>query len=152
MKASSRASSNGPIALSSAVLGILLLMTAYLVGPWHQPASVRAAPTFNYGEALQKAISFYEEQSPGPEPSWNRVPWIGDLAPTDGADIGLDLIGGWCDASDYVKLSLPTLYRVAMLSWGVILYRNAFVQNVQRSSILNNLRWAIDSFSKADQR
>ncbi|GER81648.1 hypothetical protein KTAU_02860 [Thermogemmatispora aurantia] len=136
-------------AIALIVLGTLLLLTTWLVGPFPRPTSVRAAPAFNYGEALQKAIYFYEEQSSGPKPSWNRVPWIGDSATKDGSDVGLDLTGGWYDAGDHVKFGLPMAYTVTMLSWGVIQYRNAFVQDGQLPYILNNIRWATDYFIKA---
>ena len=33
----------------------------------------QAAPAFNYAEALQKAIWFYEAQQSGPKPAWSRV-------------------------------------------------------------------------------
>ena len=36
-------------------------------------STAEAAPAnYNYAEALQKAIWFYEAQVSGPKPSWNR--------------------------------------------------------------------------------
>ena len=37
----------------------------------------------------------------------------------DGADVGLDLTGGWYDAGDHVKFNLPMAYSQAMLAWAV---------------------------------
>ena len=36
------------------------------------PAARELAPAFNYAEALQKSLYFYEAQQSGPLPSWNR--------------------------------------------------------------------------------
>lgn len=72
-----------------------------------------AAPAYNYGEALQKAIFFYEEQASGTKPIWNRASWRGNSALSDGSDNGLDLTGGWYDAGDNVKFGLPMAYSAA---------------------------------------
>src|SRR5918992_632905 len=61
------------------------------------PAPPAAAATYNYGEALQKSIWFYEAQAAGRKPAWNRVSWRGDSALGDGGDAGRDLTGGWVD-------------------------------------------------------
>ena len=45
---------------------------------------------YNYGEALQKAILFYEIQRSGDLPEETRCNWRGDSGLTDGADAGLD--------------------------------------------------------------
>ena len=70
-------------------------------------ANPAQAITVNYGEALQKSIYFYEAQQSGNLPAWNRVPWRADSTVNDGADVGLDLSGGWYDAGDHVKFGLP---------------------------------------------
>ena len=57
---------------------------------------------FNYGEALQKSILFYELQRSGVLPENTRCNWRGDSGLTDGADNGIDLTGGWYDAGDHV--------------------------------------------------
>lgn len=127
----------------------LLLMAGLLVGPLRSAMTARAAPALNYGEALQKAIYFYEEQSSGPKPSWNRVPRIGNSAMADGSDAGLDLTGGWYDAGDHVKFGLPMAWSVTMLDWGLIQYADAYTRDGQYQYLLNNIRWATDYFIKA---
>jgi len=104
---------------------------------------------FNYGEALQKSIYFYEAQQAGPLPPWNRVTWRGDSVLQDGADVGLDLSGGWFDAGDHVKFGFPMSYTATMLAWGAVEYRDAYLQAGQLDEFLNNLRFVNDYFIAA---
>jgi hypothetical protein len=75
------------------------------------------AQTFNYAEALQKSLFFYEAQISGPKPSWSRVTWRGDSAMQDGADVGRNLTGGWFDAGDHVKFGFAMASSTTMLAW-----------------------------------
>ncbi|MBL0682137.1 glycoside hydrolase family 48 protein [Aquimarina mytili] len=103
---------------------------------------------FNYGEALQKSIFFYEAQQSGPLPDWNRVPWRGDSALNDGSDVGLDLTGGWYDAGDHVKFNFPMAYSVTTLAWGGIEFKDAYIQAGQYDILKRNLRFVTDYFLK----
>ncbi len=103
---------------------------------------------FNYGEALQKSIFFYEAQQSGELPSWNRVPWRGDSALGDGSDVGLDLTGGWYDAGDHVKFNFPMAYSVTTLAWGGIEFKDAYIQSGQYEILKRNLRFVTDYFLK----
>src|ERR687897_849915 len=89
------------------------------------PASF--AQNFNYAEALQKSLFFYEAQRSGDLPAGNRVNWRGDSGLQDGSDVGRDLTGGWYDAGDHVKFGLPMAASATMLAWGIVDYRNAYV-------------------------
>jgi len=131
-----------------AVLVVLLVVPAILVGVQRAPA-VHAAAPFNYGEALQKAIYFYDVQRSGKLPADNRVPWRGASDLTDGADVGLDLTGGWRDAGDNVKFGFPMAYSTTMLAWATLDEQSAFTQDGQLSFQLANLRWVNDYFIKA---
>jgi endoglucanase len=113
-----------------------------------RPATA-AAPVFNYGEALQKAVWFYDAQRSGKLPADNRVNWRGDSGLSDGADVGLDLTGGWYDAGDHVKFGLPMAFSATMLAWGVADYRSAYASSGQLAPMLANLRWVDDYFVKA---
>src|SRR2546430_191781 len=128
------------------LVGISLALGAVLVAPSAPPAH---AASFNYGEALQKAIWFYEAQQSGAKPSWSRVSWRGDSAMSDGRDVGLDLTGGWYDAGDHVKFGFPMAFSTTMLAWGAVEYRSAYTQSGQLTNLTNNLRWATDYFLKA---
>lgn len=107
------------------------------------------AAVFNYGEALQKSIWFYEAQQSGALPSWNRVSWRGNSGMTDGSGAGTDLTGGWYDAGDHVKFGFPMAASATMLAWGAIEYRDAYSRSGQLTPLLNNLRFVNDYFIKA---
>ncbi|GAB3900802.1 hypothetical protein GCM10027612_63100 [Microbispora bryophytorum subsp. camponoti] len=128
-------------------LAALIISTA--VVPAAVPMSASAAPAFNYGEALQKSLFFYEAQQSGTLPSTNRVTWRGDSALNDGKDVGLDLTGGWYDAGDHVKFGLPMAFSTTMLAWGAVDYRDAYTSSGQLTYLLNSLRFVNDYFIKA---
>ncbi|MEU8006516.1 glycoside hydrolase family 9 protein [Catellatospora sp. NPDC049111] len=113
------------------------------------PGPAAAAPAFNYAEALQKSLYFYEAQIAGPKPSWSRVSWRGDSAMNDGSDVGLNLTGGWFDAGDHVKFGFPMAFTTTMLAWGAVEYRAGYAASGQLTQLLNNLRVPNDYFIKA---
>src|SRR5687767_2047313 len=102
------------------------------------------AQTFNYGEALQKSLFFYEAQRSGDLPATNRVNWRGDSGMQDGSDVGRDLTGGWYDAGDHVKFGLPMAASATMLGWSIVENRDGYVDSGQLDEALANLRWATD--------
>ena len=103
---------------------------------------------FNYGEALQKSILFYELQRSGVLPENTRCNWRGDSGLTDGADNGIDLTGGWYDAGDHVKFNLPMAYSAAMLGWSVYEDKEAYEQSGQMEYILGDIKWVSDYLIK----
>ncbi|MEV0269139.1 glycoside hydrolase family 9 protein [Hamadaea sp. NPDC050747] len=113
------------------------------------PAPAQAAGPYNYAEALQKSIWFYEAQQSGAKPSWSRVGWRGNSGMSDGSDVGLDLTGGWYDAGDHVKFGFPMAASTTMLAWGAVEYRTAYQSSGQLTPLLNNLRFVNDYFIKA---
>ena len=56
-------------------------------------ASAAASSEYNYGEALQKSMFFYQVQQCGILPEWNEVTWRADCMTNDPTP------GGWFDAS-----------------------------------------------------
>jgi len=128
-------------------LFLVFVLLVSLIAPAVQPA--QAAGAFNYGEALQKSIFFYEAQAAGPKPAWSRVAWRGDAMTNDGSDVGIDLNGGWYDAGDHVKFGFPLASSVTLLAWGGVEYRQAYQDSGQLPYFLNNLRFVNDYFIKA---
>jgi endoglucanase len=143
------------VAILVSVMGFVVLLVG-LPAEQLPPAAAFAGfpppqtgPSFNYAEALQKAIWFYEAQIAGPKPPWSRVSWRGDSAMNDGSDVGRDLTGGWFDAGDHIKFGFAMAASAGMLAWGGVEYRQAYQDSGQLQHLLNNLRVVNDYFIKA---
>ncbi|GAB3892327.1 hypothetical protein GCM10029964_066940 [Kibdelosporangium lantanae] len=124
------------------------LTVALIAGATAVPSAV-AAPAFNYGEALQKSVWFYDAQRSGHLPADNRVSWRGDSAMADGQDVGLDLTGGFYDAGDHVKFGLPFEFSMTMLAWGAVENTDAYQRSGQLAYLRANLKWGDDWLIKA---
>ena len=103
-----------------------------------------AASKYNYGEALQKSMFFYEVQQSGVLPEWNTVQWKDDcMVDEDGKETDY-VKGGWFDAGDHFKFCLTNAYSASMLAWGYIEYKDA-VDNAGMGELYrNNLQWGLD--------
>src|SRR5690606_90995 len=123
-------------------LALASVLSAFLVVVVSHESAAVPGP-FNYGEALQKAIWFYEAQVSGEKPSWNRVSWRGDSFLNDVID-GVDLTGGFHDAGDHIKATFPMAHSMATLAWGMLEWPDAYTASGQRQHLLNNLRWGMD--------
>jgi hypothetical protein len=108
--------------------------------------NVTVAQTFNYAEALQKSMFFYECQRSGQLPADNRVTWRGNSAMSDGSDVGHDLTGGWYDAGDHVKFNFPMAFSATMLAWGAIDFAGGYNAAGQMKYLKSNLRFVNDYF------
>nr|P23659.1 RecName: Full=Endoglucanase Z; AltName: Full=Avicelase I; AltName: Full=Endo-1,4-beta-glucanase; AltName: Full=Thermoactive cellulase; Flags: Precursor [Thermoclostridium stercorarium] len=122
---------------------ISLLVTGLFI---HTPKAEAAG--YNYGEALQKAIMFYEFQRSGKLPENKRDNWRGDSGLNDGADVGLDLTGGWYDAGDHVKFNLPMAYSQTMLAWAAYEAEEALERSGQMGYLLDAIKWVSDYLIK----
>lgn len=109
---------------------------------------IKGTGKYNYGEALQKSLIFYELQRSGQLPEVVRCNWRGDSCLKDGSDAGVDLTGGWYDAGDHVKFNLPMSYTAAMLGWSIYDDREAYEESGQLEYALANIKWANDYFIK----
>ncbi|MBR1862299.1 MAG: glycoside hydrolase family 9 protein [Lachnospiraceae bacterium] len=109
---------------------------------------IKGTGNFNYGEALQKSLLFYELQRSGVLPDTTRTNWRGDSCTGDGADNGLDLSGGWFDAGDHVKFNLSMAYTASMLGWSLYEDPDAYEESGQKEYALGNLRFVCDYFIK----
>ncbi|MGF1537174.1 MAG: glycoside hydrolase family 9 protein [Elainellaceae cyanobacterium] len=108
-----------------------------------------ASGDFNYGEALQKSLLFYEAQRSGPLPDDSRIEWRSDSALSDGADVGVDLTGGYYDAGDHVKFGLPMAGSMTLLTWGALEYKDAYQASGQMDELMDAVRWGTDYLLKA---
>ncbi len=104
---------------------------------------------FNYAEALQKSLYFYEAQRSGALPDSARVSWRGGSALQDGSDAGVDLAGGYYDAGDHIKFAFPMCGALTMLAWGGIEYREGYEAAGQWQTLLDTVRWGTDWLIKA---
>ena len=103
---------------------------------------------YNYGEALQKSLLFYELQRSGALPDEVRCNWRGDSGLDDGKSVGLDLTGGLYDAGDNVKFNLPMAYTGTMLAWSIYEDKASYVESGQLEYALGNIRWINDYLIK----
>lgn len=128
------------------IISFFVTVCLVITGLTIQP--VKAQTTYNYGEALQKAIMFYEFQRSGDLSESIRNNWRGDSGLNDGADVGLDLTGGWYDAGDHVKFNLPMAYTATMLAWSVYESEDALARSGQLQYLLDEIKWTTDYLIK----
>ncbi|MGN0604886.1 MAG: glycoside hydrolase family 9 protein [Oscillospiraceae bacterium] len=106
---------------------------------------VSAASDYNYAEALQKSMFFYEVQQCGELPDWNEVSWRDDCMVNDVVP------GGWFDAGDHIKFVLTNAYTATILSWGLLEYKDAVKDAGLLELYLNNLQWGLDYVAACDK-
>ncbi len=125
------------VALALAMLGAVAIQRAAHAAP---------SPTgeFDYAQALQDSMFFYEAQRSGQIAPDNPVDWRGDSDLTDGSASGVNLTGGYHDAGDLVKFGLPEAWTMNMLAWGMLDYPQGYAAAGQYQTALENLRWGDD--------
>jgi endoglucanase len=127
----------------------------------------------NYAEALQKSIYFYDAQKCG-FTGTSRLEWRGPChledakIPLDAAhtnlttafissnksildpdgDGYLSLLGGYHDCGDHPIFGLPQAYSASTLAWGLLEFKQAFVDSGQYDHMLEVLRYFTDFFNK----
>jgi len=95
-----------------------------------------------YHDVLGLSLKFYEAQRAiGPFPT---VTWRKPASTNDGSDVGVDLNGGWFDAGDHVKFSLPMAYSVGMLNWSMIASAEAYQQSGKVEYGKEQVKYALD--------
>ncbi|KAK9274534.1 hypothetical protein L1049_021783 [Liquidambar formosana] len=124
------------------------VLLAVLVGVLGWEVNVAAAG-FNYGDALDKSLMFFEAQRSGKLPLEQRVRWRGNSGLGDGFSQGVNLVGGYYDAGDHVKFGLPMAFSVTMLSWGAVDFRKEITGLDQMGHTLWAIKWGTDYFIKA---
>ncbi len=107
-------------------------------------APVSAASKYNYAEALQKSMFFYEVQQSGVLPEWNSVPWRDDSMVDESGKDTDKVPGGWYDAGDHFKFTLTNAYSVSLLAWGYLEYEDAIKKAGLDEVYKNNMKFAMD--------
>lgn len=134
---------------------LILTLTTTLITPNSRCEATedkQVESNFNYGEALQKSIMFYEFQRSGKLPADKRENWRADSGMNDGSDVGVDLTGGWYDAGDHLKFNLPMSYSATMLAWSVYEDKDAYEKSGQLKYIMDAIKWANDYFIKCSPK
>ena len=121
------------------LLYMILLISSKIISV--TPADIKV----NYGEALQKALFFYEAQQTGVLPDWNEVSWRGDSMENDFVP------GGWFDAGDHFKFTHTIAYTSTVLAWGYLEYGDAVNKIGLEEKFKNNLKWGLDYIVAADK-
>lgn len=107
--------------------------------------------SYNYAEALQKSMFFYEVQQSGKLPEWNSVTWRADsMVDEDGNETDV-VPGGWFDAGDHFKFALTNAYSASIMAWGYIEYKDAVDKAGLGELYKNNIKWGIDYVLAADR-
>ncbi|KAA8520876.1 hypothetical protein F0562_011549 [Nyssa sinensis] len=105
--------------------------------------------TYDYEDALSKAIMFLEGQRSGKLPASQRVKWRGDSALSDGNPDHVNLAGGHYDAGDSVKFGWPMAFTVSLLSWAAVEYQKGISSVKQLGPLRGAIRWGANFILRA---
>ncbi len=138
-------------AASALAMSMGMLSYAPTAGQQDAASTAKAASSYNYAEALQKSMFFYEVQQSGKLPEWNQVPWRADsMVDEDGKETDV-VPGGWFDAGDHFKFCLTNAYSASMLGWGYIEYEDAVKKAGLDDLYRKNLQWGLDYVMGCDK-
>ena len=102
----------------------------------------------DYSRHIELSLLFYECQRSGPLPKTNRIFWRHDSMLDAGADVGLDLTGGYYDAGDNVKYNFPAASAMTLLAWSGIEFAKGYKSANQFDILLDTVKWGTDYFIK----
>ena len=107
------------------------------------------AQTYNYNDALLKAVNFFDANKCGSNVALDNVfSWRGACHTTDGSAVSLDLSGGFHDAGDHVKFGLPQCWSAATLGFALYEFKESFDNAKATTKLLSELKYFTDYFLK----
>ena len=138
--------------LTAAVSALAMSASVLAYVPTGTEGNVAAADSkYNYAEALQKSMFFYEVQQAGKLPDWNYVTWRADsMVNEDGEETDV-CKGGWFDAGDHFKFTLTNAYSASVLAWGYLEYKDAVDKQGLGEVYRNNVQWGLDYLMQCDR-
>ncbi|CAO3628932.1 unnamed protein product [Mucor hiemalis] len=98
----------------------------------------------HYANLMNASFWFYEAQRSGKLPSNNRVSWRSDSGLKDGSDNNVNLVGGYYDAGDYLKFTLPLSYSLSSVAWSAGVWFDGYQKANQVPYLRDMLRWGLD--------
>ncbi len=137
-----------------------------------------SSQTYNYAEALQKTIYFYDANKCGNQVEGGRLLYRGNCHVADeflplGTEMTnfsesfiaanrsildpdgngyMDVAGGFHDAGDHVQFGLPQTYSTSTIEWAFYEFRDAFVNIGEEEHMKEILRWGSDYYLKCTYR
>ncbi|KAI9323762.1 Six-hairpin glycosidase-like protein [Dichotomocladium elegans] len=112
-------------------------------------ASSARAQNSHYSALLNDSLHFYHAQRSGRLLASNPVPWRHDSALNDGSDNHVDLLGGYYDAGDYLKFTMPLAHTLTLVAWGVLEWGDGYALAKKTDAVLDMLKWGTDWLIKA---
>ncbi|KAL1916704.1 uncharacterized protein VTP21DRAFT_5408 [Calcarisporiella thermophila] len=106
-------------------------------------------PNSNYAQLLNYSLLFFEAQKAGKLPPGYRIPWRQDSVLDDGRDEGVDLSGGFFDAGNHLKFTLPLAYTLSFMAWGALDSWEGYALAGQMEWLRDVLKWGADWLVKA---
>ncbi|CAJ1932943.1 unnamed protein product [Sphenostylis stenocarpa] len=107
------------------------------------------AASADYKKALTNSLLYFEGQRSGKLPPNQRVNWRGDSGLKDGQDARINLVGGYYDAGDNLKLGFPLAFTITMLSWSTIEFEDQLSEHKELKNALDAIKWGTDYLIKA---
>ncbi|XP_050204151.1 endoglucanase 9-like [Mercurialis annua] len=96
----------------------------------------------NYTIALHQVLLFFNAQRSGKLPKQNNISWRGDSCLKD------EIPGGYYDAGNAIKYTLPTSFAMTLLSWSVIEYSSKYEAIGELDHVKDIIKWGTDYLLK----